>query len=519
MLIACLVYDAADPPAPHGAIEQVARAVSPRVTPCGRAAVVCDVSGLGRVCGPPAVVAREVLAQAAAAGLPVRLALAGTMTTAWVLAHARAGLTLGAVGTDAAMLAPLPLTHLLAITELDRHVAGVRRHTEAAVAIRTAADHRPVRRSSKSGGGSPGTSTPGDASFRSYRDRLATLERWGIDTCGALAALSRADVRARLGASGVRLHQAACGEDVVPLVPIAQAREFVDRIELEWPIEGLEPLSFVLARQCDRLARHLEQADRGAVAIRTTLTLTTRAHHVRTLALPAPIRDAKVLRTLILLDLESHPPDAGIDVVDLQLDVVPGRIVQGSLLARATPSPERVSTLLARLTALCGEGRVGSPVVLDTHDGRACGLAPFLPPSSGSTVTEPILAAEAREAMQSAAMTGFSTVTEPILAAEAGPGERAPVPAHLRRWRRPRPVQVEVARGRPAQVAWFTPHDRAMAVRACAGPWRTSGAWWDTDAAATWDRDEWDVELADGLVYRLARHRGTGAWEAEGVFD
>ena len=55
-------------------------------------------------------------------------------------------------------------------------------------------------------------------------------------------------------------------------------------------------------------------------------------------------------------------------------------------------------------------------------------------------------------------------------------------------------------------------------VVACAGPWRTSGRWWTLDRAG-WDRDEWDVELADGGVYRLARDRATGQWEIEGVVD
>ena len=51
-----------------------------------------------------------------------------------------------------------------------------------------------------------------------------------------------------------------------------------------------------------------------------------------------------------------------------------------------------------------------------------------------------------------------------------------------------------------------------------AGPWRTSGEWWVLDQGG-WDRDQWDVQLADGVVYRVARHRGTGAWDIEGVFD
>ena len=81
-----------------------------------------------------------------------------------------------------------------------------------------------------------------------YRERLATFERWGLRTCADLAALPRADIHARMGPAGVRLHQAASGEDVAPLVPSADAPVFADRVELEWPIEGLEPLSFAPRR-------------------------------------------------------------------------------------------------------------------------------------------------------------------------------------------------------------------------------------------------------------------------------
>ena len=50
------------------------------------------------------------------------------------------------------------------------------------------------------------------------------------------------------------MHQAACGEDVAPFVPMDEAPVFVDRQDLEWPIDGLEPLAFVLARPCERLS-------------------------------------------------------------------------------------------------------------------------------------------------------------------------------------------------------------------------------------------------------------------------
>jgi hypothetical protein len=37
--------------------------------------------------------------------------------------------------------------------------------------------------------------------------------------------------------------------------------------------------------------------------------------------------------------------------------------------------------------------------------------------------------------------------------------------------------------------------------------------------SAAWDRDEWDVAMTDGTVYRLVVERGVGQWFLEGVID
>ncbi len=58
---------------------------------------------------------------------------------------------------------------------------------------------------------------------------------------------------------------------------------------------------------------------------------------------------------------------AAIDIVTIELDPAPGRVIQYSLLERALPSAETLATLTARLGALVGETRCGSPVLLDTH--------------------------------------------------------------------------------------------------------------------------------------------------------
>jgi hypothetical protein len=93
------------------------------------------------------------------------------------------------------------------------------------------------------------------------------------------------------------------------------------------------------------------------------------------------MRDARALRTLALLDLESHPPDAAIDRVTVAVDPTPGRVVQFSLLTRPLPSPEQLSTLSARLAALMGEGRCGSPELVDSWRPGAFAMKPFNPGS------------------------------------------------------------------------------------------------------------------------------------------
>jgi protein ImuB len=446
-------------------LESVARACSPRVALYAGAAVF-DVSGCSRTIGSPEVIGREVVQLAAAKGLTPQVAVAATTTTAWLLAHARRGPTVALAGAEAATLAALPLRCLETLLDLDRET--------------------PALHSSRS---------PRDAShlLEAYRAHLAIFERWGLRTLGDIAALPRRDVHARMGPIGVHLHQAACGEATRPFAAMDEAQPFLERLELEWPIDGLEPLAFVLARLCERLSARLEQADRGAVVLCTRARLVTRVTHERVLRLPAPIRDARVLRTLILLDLESHPPPAAIDVVELELDVAPGRIVHGSLIAVPLPAAEDLTTLVARLGALMGDTRIGAPALVDTYDARVVGMMPFhLPKDKG----------EARRAR---------------LKSGATPASQSPLPS-VRRLRLPIAARVVVENGAPVRVMPSARGWAGGAVVARSGPWRTSGAWWTFNRAA-WDRDEWDVELSDGGIYRLARQRRTSVWEIEGILD
>jgi protein ImuB len=395
------------------------------------------------------------------------------------MAIARPGLTV-VTGNVASALAPLPIDTLRVLVADGGSHAGSAARTQVAdrvAADRVAADRVAADR------------VAADRVAATTR-RLDTFRRWGLTTLGEVAGLPAADLSERMGQAGLVLQRLASGVDLAPLVPDPGVPRFIQSIDLEWPIDALEPLSFVLARLLDPLSAALERADRGAAALRLDLRLVDRTVHGRLLQLPAAMRDAKVLRTLLLLDLESHPPSAAIDVVTLEIDPAPARIIQYSLLERAIPSAETLATLTARLGALAGERRYGSPELLDSYRPDAFEMRRFDPGASGP------VAQSFRPAIE---------------AAPAGT-------LILRRFRPPIAVRVTVGRGRPARVAIDRRGMPGGCVEQLAGPWRTSGAWWDAGGAG-WDRDEWDVALSDGSLCRLFRDRITERWFLEGVLD
>ena len=475
----------------------VASAFSPRYERHRDDLVSIDISGLGRLLGPPRAIGEELRRDAASRGLRVHIAIARTRTAAMILALARPGLTVVDDGGEAQALASI------GIGILD----GVKSRVSSL------------------------TDLP-----------LAAFRHWGLTTLGELAALPSADLAARLGMQGLVWQAIARGDDGRPLVPDVAEEPFASTLDLEWPIEGLEPLSFVLTRLLEPIVTRLERRDRGVAVLHVELRLSGSPPptHVRRLDLPTPIRDVRTLRTLALLDLESHPPPAAIERVTVRADPTPARIVQHTLFTRAVPTPEQLSTLVARLNALMGADRIGAPAEMDTYRPGAFGMTPFAAHASASSV-------------DSRPRRGADPVGGPE-AFVAAPH----VVSALRRCRQPVPARVAVADGRPVRVTTDRRGFAGGAVVQCAGPWRTSGEWWTfgdrvvparsgtsgepgretaqafltAPAAQTsqasqacparesyWHRDEWDVALSDGAIYRIFQDRDTDAWFIDAVVD
>ncbi len=435
-------------------LDALAREFSPRVQVHRDGVVSLDIGGLGRLLGPPADIAGQLQRTAEERGLPqIQIAVAPTRTAAVLLALARPGVTVVPPGDERRAVAPLPLGVL---RQLPPELCGAE---------------------------APGLQV------------VDLLQRWGSRTLGDLAGLPARPLSERLGQDGVRWRRLARGEDLQPLVATATDAPIEETLELEWPVEGLEPLSFVLARVCEPLSDRLAAQDLAAVALHLSCRLVSRETETRDLQLPAPMRDPRVLRTLLLLHLESRPLAGGVDRLSLRVDAAPARITQFSLLARARPFPEQMATLLARLSALLGENRVGAAALVDSHRPGAFVMARFAGGDHG--------------------VPGPSGYPRVHAAGETLPG--------FRRFRVPVPARVMAQAGKPVRVTTERRGLDGGSVTSVAGPWRTSGDWWlvegDAARAEGWNRDEWDVALADGGVYRIYRDRSRDRWFLDGIVD
>ena len=329
----------------------------------------------------------------------------------------------------------------------------------------------------------------------------ATFARWGLVTLGDLAALPRHGVGLRLGPRGLAAHDRAAGVDRAPFRPWS-APPFWEEVQgLDWEVATLPALVPVLQGVLERLCARLVRAHLVVDGLEVRLALASGGHHARALAPAVPLDDVAPLVTLLALEIESHPPPTAVTGVAVSARVVARRAVPGGLWRPPVPAPRDLAAVLARLTRLVGSANVGTPVVADSHRPDHHTLAPF---GGGDGETDG--PAARRHGDEDAGTTDDSAARDP---SHGAAGRLA-----LRRLRPPRRVEVDTEDGRPRRVRDTLGIDAV--VELCAGPWRSSGDWWNT---AAWARDEWDVELSDRTVWRLAQDRLTHAWFLDAVYD
>jgi protein ImuB len=303
------------------------------------------------------------------------------------------------------------------------------------------------------------------------------LRGWGIATLGALTALPKAEVGLRMGTGGVLLWERAAGESERVLRLAEPARSFAAEWAYEPPVESTEPLLFKLRRFAERVALELRGAGFVAEGLSLTLLLEDETDHRREFRLPEPGADVEGWMRVLGSHLETVRTEARVAAVRLVAAPARPQERQEGLFDAGLRDPASFWENLARVAAIVGDDRVGTPVVTDTH--RPDAFAMERP-------------AEA-----------------------VAPPARAPVHPPcgpvLRRFRPPWPVRVVCEAGRPVRLEGGRLEGR---VRAALGPWRGAGDWWKP---RPWAAETWRVELDGGGVYQVSC-TGDG-WGVDGMLD
>jgi protein ImuB len=490
--------------AAHAALLDCAQSFSPCVEDTAAGTAILDMAGMESLFGTQLEMACGIFRRAAELGLDANVAVASNPDAAEIAARGISGVTVIPMGKESEFLGSLPVDVLFA--------EGIE---------------------SKEGREQSSRNERSKDEQKESARLLGTLERWGIRNLRALAELPAVALSERLGQQGLCLQQLARGTASRTLVPVEAPPVFEEGIELEYPIVLLEPLAFLLNRLLEQICVRLASRAFNTQELRLTLELqnltgtdpqsdtvgipseSNAAHSskqnsehfpeqpqaksqhfisgrqrkfCRTLRLPLPMLDAKLFLKLLQLDLNAHPPGAPITKIHLAAEPARPRPGQAGLFLPPSPEPEKLELTLARIARLVGEARVGSLELLDTHRAESFRMKGFVPRVAEATSQK--VTVEEKSAV-----------------------------AALRMFRPPLRATVSLENGELARVACTKKKEVQGSVLWKAGPWRSSGDWWEREA---WARDEWDIAVqnADGIaLYRLVHDLLGGGWFVEGTYD
>jgi len=403
---------------------------SPRIEEAGNGTsqtLVLDIAGSGRLFGPPQRLAERLRASLRSAGFHSSIAVSANFDTARMLAAFNRGITVIDDGAESSSLAKLPISSL-----------------------NLAENHH------------------------------ETFVLWGIRTLGELAALPEVDLITRLGQQARIWRELARGQAEHTFQPIEQKFQLNEFVAFETHVDQMDSLLFVGARMIDSLVARA--ANRALSLASLTVQMDLEGNHIyeRLIRPAVPSTDRKFLLKLLQLEIAAHPPLSAVVTLTLCAAAGHSSTVQLGLFAPQTPEPSRLDVTLARIKALVGDDRVGSPALEDTHKPGSFRMDRF-------AVIKSTPALQDRQSMS------------------------------LRRIRPPASVRVGLHIGRPAT---FRDGGTLYEITAAYGPWRTSGCWWSDNK---WDAEEWDVlavnDCGEAIGCLLVFDRMRDRWQLEAMYD
>ena len=318
---------------------------------------------------------------------------------------------------------------------------------------------------------------------KSAQEILAILHKWGIHTLGQLAALDKEQLAARLGPEAVRMWERANGQFNRVLKLVRPPESFAETFEFENEIETVEPLLFILRRFLEQLTLRLSGIYLVTKELTLRISFVNKQVYERIFKIPQPTNAIGLLFRMLQTHLENFRSKHQIVAVALIAQPSKPAREQFGFFETTLRNPHQLSETLARLTALLGADRVGTPVLEETHRPDAFRLEPF-----AWAVAYAVPSGKSSHALRTAHATAVLRRFRPAVSASVLLDEN--MPAHVR-----------------SPEIW----GKILKQR---GPYLISGNWWDEKS---WARAEWDLQLETGELVRC--HESDRTWKIDGIYD
>ena len=371
------------------------------INACG---FVLDITGTERLFGPPQKLAQSLRDAIVSAGFRTSVSVSANFDTARIKAEFSRGITVIPLGEEALALAQIPIS-----------------------------------------------------SLRLDDEHYETFAVWGIRTLGELAALPVEELIPRLGQKSIVWLALSRGVAEHTFQPIEAKFQLKEHIEFETHIEQLDSLLFIGANMINALVARASGRALSLATLTIEMSLEGSRQYKRMIRPALPSNDRKFLLKLLQLEIASHPPLSAVVSLTLTAEAGQQSKVQLGLFAPQLPEPSRLDVTIARLKAMVGTDRVGSPALANTHRPRYFEMQDF------------------------------------AISDQATPPKESTPRTSLRRIRPPRPLRVQMRSQKPAV---FRDGADRYEVLVAYGPWQSNGCWWSVDK---WDLDEWDVMATNNL--------------------
>ena len=365
---------------------------------------VLDISGSERLFGPPEAIAKSLCTTISSAGFRATVSVSHNFDTARICAEYLPGVNIIPIQHEARAIAAIPIASL-----------------------------------------------PLDQLYEE------TFALWGIRTLGEIAELPEEELISRLGQQAKLWIKLSRGTAEHTFQPIETTFKLKEHIDFETHVEQLDSLLFIGANMINNLVSRAMSRALSLATLTVYMSLEKQLSYERIIRPAIPSSDHRFLLKLLQLEIAAHPPQAAITSLTLIAEAGQQSKMQLGLFAPQTPELSRLDVTLARLKALVGDERVGSPVLRDSH-------------RSGSFVIH-----------------NFAIPNKSVLRNDTA------VRISLRRMRPPHPLRVQLNSQKPSV---FRDGVDRYEVQAAYGPWQSSGCWWSVNK---WNLEEWDVKAINNL--------------------